>query len=569
MSWKEEASRSVGRYVLFGKIAAGGMATVHLGRLEGAVGFARTVAIKRLHPHCACDPELVAMLLDEARLAARVQHPNVVAMLDVVATPGEILLVMEYIHGESLAGLLRAAGIAGEKLDPRLGATVLAGALHGLHAAHEAKREDGKPLGIVHRDVSPQNVLVGVDGVPRVLDFGVAKAAGRAQTTGNAVLKGKLRYIAPEHFLEKEAASRRTDIYGAAVVLWEVLTGRRLFTGDSDAAIVESVLHAPVPPPSRFAPSVPPALDAIALRGLSRDPGQRYATALEMALELEQCSGIVSPFDIGRWVQSLASNELTRRAALVAEVEANLSGYSTTERRMTASAIARAHDDAPTLVDDSERTAGAAGPPEHTGGTLARTLPSTPLTPGTFEIPMGAVAHDRSFEVEDISHHATVVPRDSTGLARGRWSRRTLAAAVVVGAGATLAVLVAAKGRPAPALSTAAPTAVTAASSEAAVLPAPSATAIDGVASASPSAILTPSSASVAPPSISVGSRLPGASGALSQPSAPHRKVRPITPQVEPPSTAPTVAPQASADPCNPPYILDARNHRHYKPACL
>jgi serine/threonine-protein kinase len=553
MNWNEE---SVGRYMLFGKIAAGGMATVHLGRLEGGAGFARTVAIKRLHPRFAGDPQFVAMLLDEARLAARVQHPNVVPVFDVVATPGEILLVMQYIQGESLGRLVRAAGIAGARVDPRVCATVLAGVLHGLHAAHEAKSEKGDRLGIVHRDVSPQNVLVGVDGVSRVLDFGIAKAAGRAQTTGNAVLKGKLRYIAPEHFLEKEAASRRTDIYGAAVVLWEVLTGRRLFTGDNDAAIVESILHSTVAPPSQFAPNVPPALDAIALRGLARDPGQRYATALEMALELERCSGIASPFEIGRWVESLASDELTRRAALVAEMEAKLTWYGATWRRMTASAIARAHDESPALVADSVRAADAPDAGGYAG-------PSTPETHGSFEVPTRAVAHDGSVEAEDNSPRATVVQRDSAGLARSRWRRRALAMVAVLGAGGMLVALMAGKARPAPALSTAA-----AASSER--LPrAASATAIDWTASASASETPPPSPPSVAPPSISPGSAPPAVKGALPVSSGRHRKGR--LPPVEPPSTVSTVAPQAapSVDPCNPPYVLDAKKHRHYKPACL
>src|SRR6516225_8996456 len=175
--------RVVGRYALYVAIAAGGMATVHLGRLIGEVGFSRTVAIKRLHPQYAADPEFVSMFLDEARLAARIRHPNVVPTLDVVATKGELFLVMDYVPGESLARLSRVCREQRRPIPHRITSAVMAGALHGLHAAHEAKSERGAPLGIVHRDVSPQNVLVGADGVPRVLDFGVAKAAGRMQET--------------------------------------------------------------------------------------------------------------------------------------------------------------------------------------------------------------------------------------------------------------------------------------------------------------------------------------------------------------------------------------------------
>src|ERR1041384_2481439 len=174
--------RIIDRYAIYDQVAAGGMAVVHLGRLLGQAGFSRTVAIKRLHPQFASDPDFVAMFLDEARLAVRVQHPNVVAPLDVLVEDGELLVVMEYISGETLAGLLRCMAPQDHAPAPVL-ASVLADALHGLHAAHEAKAEDGGPLDIVHRDVSPHNIIVGLDGVARVLDFGVAKAAMRSPLT--------------------------------------------------------------------------------------------------------------------------------------------------------------------------------------------------------------------------------------------------------------------------------------------------------------------------------------------------------------------------------------------------
>ncbi|MGH7280352.1 MAG: serine/threonine-protein kinase, partial [Polyangiaceae bacterium] len=230
----------MGRYALYAEIASGGMATVHFGRLLGPVGFSRTVAIKRLHPQFAKDPEFVSMFLDEARLAARIRHPNVVPTLDVVATQGELFLVIDYVQGESLSKLVRGARGRGQRVPPRIVATILSGSLHGLHAAHEARNERGEPLNIVHRDISPQNILVGTDGVARVLDFGVAKAAGRIQTTREGQLKGKLAYMAPEQL--SGDVSRKTDVYAAAVVLWEALTGRRLFTGENEAAILGKVI---------------------------------------------------------------------------------------------------------------------------------------------------------------------------------------------------------------------------------------------------------------------------------------------------------------------------------------
>jgi serine/threonine-protein kinase len=313
-------SRSIGRYLLCEEIASGGMATVHLGRLSGAAGFSRTVAIKCLLPNLARDPEFVAMFLDEARLAARIRHPNVVPTLDVVAMEGEIFLVMEYVQGESLGKLRKAMDASRRLPSPRVVASVMSGVLHGLHAAHEAKSEQGESLNIVHRDVSPQNVLVGTDGIARVFDFGVAKAIGRVQTTREGQLKGKIAYMPPEQ-LRGGHVTRQTDVYAAAVVAWEMLTAQRLFAGESEGALVAAVLMQPVPLPSQVAPQVGLAFDRVIMRGLSRDPAQRYATAREMALDLERCAGIASPSEVGEWVEGLARDELAKRAALIAEIE--------------------------------------------------------------------------------------------------------------------------------------------------------------------------------------------------------------------------------------------------------
>src|ERR1700722_11590150 len=273
------------------------MATVHLGRLLGHVGFARTVAIKRLHPKFAQDPDFVSMFLDEARLAARIRHPNVVPTIDVVATSGELFLVMEYVQGESLARLVRISRDKDTLISPNVVTTIMAAVLQGLHAAHEARDERGDPLGIVHRDVSPQNILVGTDGMARVLDFGVAKAAGRIQTTREGQLKGKLGYMAPEQFGGEVA--RTPDVYAGSVVLWEALTGQRLFAGESGPATMKMVLEGGAVAPSCHAPGIPPALDALTLRGLDRDPLRRFPTASAMALELEDCLTPVPASRIG------------------------------------------------------------------------------------------------------------------------------------------------------------------------------------------------------------------------------------------------------------------------------
>lgn len=316
----EHSPRRVGRYVLYGELASGGMATVHFGRLSGPVGFSRTVAIKRLHPHFAKDPEFVTMFLDEARLCGRIRHPNVVPTLDVVTLAGEIFLVMEYVAGEALSRLLKAAAARSEPVDPRIAATIISSVLHGLHAAHQTKDEHGRDLGIVHRDVSPQNVLVGTDGVARVLDFGVAKAAGRMQTTREGQVKGKIAYMPPEQ-LSGQPVTRQVDVYAASVVMWEALTGRRLFDGETEAIVLARALEGAVLPPSTFNPRVGRELDALVLRGLSRDPQGRFGTAREMALAIEQTVGLASPSAVGEWVERCAGEELQRRAQTIANIE--------------------------------------------------------------------------------------------------------------------------------------------------------------------------------------------------------------------------------------------------------
>jgi serine/threonine protein kinase len=311
-----EHPSSVGRYALFKEIAAGGMASVYLGRLLGTQGFTRTVAIKRLHPQFAKDPPFAARFVEEAQLAASIQHPNVVPTLDVVQEGGELFLVMEYVRGETLSQLLRKTREL--PLDVTVG--IMTGVLHGLHAAHEAVDHEQRPLGIVHRDVSPQNILVGVDGVARVLDFGIAKATTTSSVTQDGQLRGKLRYMSPEQCLGS-AVDRRADIFAAGVVLWEALTGRELFSGDDPAVIIRRVLEETIPPPSSLVRSLAPEADAVVLRALDRARERRFQTAREMAIALEEALPAASPRRVGDFVAKVAQNDLSVRASLVAELE--------------------------------------------------------------------------------------------------------------------------------------------------------------------------------------------------------------------------------------------------------
>ena len=323
--WVKQAPRVLGRYAIYEPIAAGAMATVHYGRLLGPVGFSRTVAIKRLHPQYAQDPEFVTMFLDEARMAGRIRHANVVATLDVVAASNEIFLVMDYVHGESLAQILRELYARGEKVPLGIALRIASDALQGLHAAHEATDESGMPLNMIHRDVSPQNILLGVDGVARLVDFGVAKASGRAHATRDGDIKGKLSYMPPEQ-LQGLPISRQADIHALAVVAWEMIAGRRLFKSETATEIAAAVMKHVVPPLSQFVPGIPLAVDGVIRKGLSAMTQKRYATAREMSIALEKCGGIAPTMEVADWVQSQMKETLAERNKRVSSIERDPGG---------------------------------------------------------------------------------------------------------------------------------------------------------------------------------------------------------------------------------------------------
>jgi serine/threonine protein kinase len=312
--------RLVGRYELLVRIASGGMATVHLARARGVAGFERLFAVKLCHPHLREDPSFVAMFLDEARLAALIHHPNVVATVD-LGTEEELFLVMEYVEGGALNRLHRAARQRpGKRLPLTVVARVALDALSGLHAAHEVCSADGTPLRLVHRDLSPHNLLVGVDGLTRVTDFGVARAEARLHQTTGVSLKGKVAYMSPEQ-LQRGEVDRRSDLFSFGVVLWEMLTGRHLFVGKSPGEIAHAVTHGPIPAPSMVEPSLPRDLDAVLQAALERDPQRRVATAPELADAVEATGlAVASHREVGDYVSEALAEDLQRiRSALASE----------------------------------------------------------------------------------------------------------------------------------------------------------------------------------------------------------------------------------------------------------
>lgn len=320
----------IGRYALFGQFAAGGMATVHFGRLDGAGGFTRVVAIKRLLPHLVQDPEFTEMLLKEARLAARVRHPNVVPTLDVVASKGDVLLVLEYVHGEALGTLCRIQAKERKQFIPiEIATSIMHDTLQGLHAIHEAVDEKGRLLGLIHRDISPPNVIVGADGMARVLDFGIAKALQQREESVPNRLKGKSGYMSPEQ-VRGERLTRRSDVFAAGIILWELLALRRLFSAKTETDRMSLIVRGGYPKPSEHRKEIRPALDQVVMKALALDPNERFATVRDFVEALEKAAPSASARVVADWVQELAREPLAVRARHVAQVE-NWDGGLTAE----------------------------------------------------------------------------------------------------------------------------------------------------------------------------------------------------------------------------------------------
>ncbi len=314
------AGRQLGRYEVLTQLASGGMAAVYVARAKGVAGFERLVAIKVLHPHLAYEEEFISMFLDEARLAARIRHPNVVPTLDISDTEGDgFFLVMEYIEGDHFGTLLGAAAKAGERLPTPVVSKVIIDALGGLGAAHDLVDENGEPLNLVHRDISPHNVMVGVDGISRLTDFGVAKAEKRLTSTRAGQFKGKLAYMSPEQ-ASSGFADQRSDLFSVGIMLWESLSGRRLFRGENNAATLTKILHEPIPAPSELWPDLEP-FDAILAKALSREPDERFQNADEFAAALENVArtngGIATTRAVGKQVRERLADKLDAQRSRV------------------------------------------------------------------------------------------------------------------------------------------------------------------------------------------------------------------------------------------------------------
>jgi serine/threonine-protein kinase len=315
----EAEARAGSRYEVLAKIATGGMATVYVGRVRGAIGFSRLIAIKRPHPFVSDDAALREGLRQEARVASLIHHPNVVSVLDVEQEDDRVDLILDYVEGGTLTDLLKHARETNAPLAARVVVRIILDVASGLHAAHVLRDHAGVPLHIMHRDVSPQNILVGLDGHARLTDFGIAKIATRLERTATDIIKGKMGYLAPE-YVENRTFDERSDEYALGVVTWEALAGRRLFKGSSDAHTLRAILDGKAPPLSSASPDLVP-LDGVLERALCRDPGARFDSVASFADALEERArehAWVAPYgEVAAAVEAAVGERIRARRAAV------------------------------------------------------------------------------------------------------------------------------------------------------------------------------------------------------------------------------------------------------------
>ena len=519
------------------------MATVHFGRLLGEAGFSRTVAIKRIHPKHLGSGSMVAALIDEARIASRIQHPNVVPTLDVFADKGELFVVMEFVMGETLA---RLSAMALESVDAgselarvvpvSIVGSVGVGMLQGLHAAHEAKNERGQRLGIVHRDISPQNVLVGMDGMVRVLDFGIAKAEERMTSTLSGQIKGKPKYMAPEQ-IRGETVSRRTDVFATGIVLWEMLAGRRMFRTDME--VVHAFAERRLPEPaSRHNPSVTAKLDAVLRRAMAFDALDRFEDAASFAVAIEEAVDVASQRRVSEWLKQIAGAALEDRARKILAIESDASegpsSFVAEEATSTDLFGSRAHQTSDTDAEPLQGDTTRVGP-----------APDDLTVQAPSPFALTATPSDPERATEHAVQHAIAMPVPG---AKRRGLALAALAALVAGAGVAGLVLTGERSQPLAATST-----------ESLASGAPS----------TPAAQTAPTSTAIQP--VTQNSDVPPAqSSVLSSATTTSTTTNRVIPTGPKPTTTDgSRTAQPRGPDCAVPYVLDQNGVRRFRPECL
>lgn len=399
---KQPGTFFLGRYRVVDEIGVGGMASVHLARMDGPGGFQKWVAIKRIHPHLVEDDQFVDMFLDEARIAAGINHANVAQVFDLGKDDNTYWIAMEYLHGEPLREVMRRAEERRMRIMPDLAARICADAADGLHAAHELRGKNGQLLGLVHRDVTPHNLFLTYEGYTKVVDFGIAKVADRLSSTRAGTLKGKLAYMSPEQVRGAEV-DRTTDIFALGVVLWELTTNQRLFRMDTDLDTLEKVQACVVPPPSTIIPSYPPELEACVMKALSKRKQDRFATARDFSRALQsflmRSGSFCGPEEVATFVRQVFADRIQKREAHLAWAAEVTSTINVDQLRAgTATPPGSAEDFS--LVDRNEpddrqaRSGGnaAMGTPVSMGGMQPPSNGARPMAPSYGSAQMAAMS---------------------------------------------------------------------------------------------------------------------------------------------------------------------------------
>ena len=311
---REQRTIRVGKYELCGRLAVGGMAELFVARTRSLHGFEKLVALKRVLPQHVANQRLVRLLMHEAKLAANLNHPNIAQVYDVGEYAGTYFFTMEYVLGKDLRDIVRAAVERGRWLPIEHAVGIVIGVAAALHYAHTARGPGGQPLGIIHRDISPSNVLVTYDGVVKLVDFGIALAASLDMNSGGHLPAGKIPYMSPEQCRD-ETIDARSDIFSLGIVLWELTVGRRLFVSKGNpVALLSKIANEPAPPPSAISPDYPEELERIVMKALEIDRTKRYSTAQELQVDLEEFARherlAISPTRMAAYMQELFADEL-------------------------------------------------------------------------------------------------------------------------------------------------------------------------------------------------------------------------------------------------------------------
>lgn len=358
-------SNRFGRYTLMERLAVGGMAEIFLARQAGLEGFEKRIVIKRIRPHLSKEPAFVKMFLDEARLAAQLTHPNIVQIFDLGRVGDSYFIAMEYVSGRDMRRIIPKGDALGIPFPMVYALKIASSVCEGLYFAHQRMDLYGQPLNIVHRDVTPENILVSFDGTVKILDFGIAKAANQLAETRAGELKGKISYMSPEQCFGK-AVDHRSDLFSLGTVLYEWLTGFKLFTGDSDVAVLKSITEGRIYAPSYFKADIPEAVERILMRALEKDRNRRYQTAWEMQFDIDrflaQHEFTPSNIHLSNFLKQLFYDELE-------EEQARLAAHRTASPEEVVEAVVEVEADEAMAGDGPRRSCSA----------------SVALTPGELE----------------------------------------------------------------------------------------------------------------------------------------------------------------------------------------